>query len=92
MPGDDRVAGAEIGILADPARAQHSTIADFEQTTFQVVAHCFLHVRGRPRCASSTDIGSRAIDDANAECAEECVERGHGSMRRRLRLRIDFPV
>src|SRR6185369_3123716 len=30
MPRNDRVAGAEVRILADPARTQHATVADFE--------------------------------------------------------------
>src|SRR2546422_2477277 len=44
-PGDERVAGAEVRILADPAGAQHATIADFEQASFEVIAHgCLRHV------------------------------------------------
>jgi hypothetical protein len=43
MPRDDGVAGAEIGILADPAGAQHAAIADFEQPPFEVITHgCLL--------------------------------------------------
>ena len=38
-PRDDRVAGAVVGILADPARAQDAAVADLEKTTFQVIAH-----------------------------------------------------
>ena len=38
-PGDDRVAGAVVGILADPARAEHTAIADFEQASFEVIRH-----------------------------------------------------
>ena len=30
MIGQHRVAGAVVGILADPARAQHAAIADFQ--------------------------------------------------------------
>src|SRR5215813_7742776 len=39
VPGDDGVAGAVVGIFADPARAEHATVADFEQTSFKVVCH-----------------------------------------------------
>jgi len=41
MPGNDGVAGAEVGILADPAWAQHATIADLEQSSFQMIGHGF---------------------------------------------------
>jgi len=39
MPGNNCVAGAEVGILADPAWAQHAAIADFEQPSFQMISH-----------------------------------------------------
>src|SRR6266853_796206 len=39
MPRYDGVAGAVVGILADPARAQHATIADFKKTAFEVICH-----------------------------------------------------
>ncbi len=39
MPRDDRVAGLEIGILADPARTQYPTVANFEQTAFELITH-----------------------------------------------------
>src|SRR5206468_4425185 len=42
-PRDDGVAGAVVGILADPARAEDAAVADFEQTAFQVIAHATLH-------------------------------------------------
>ena len=38
-PRDDRVASAEIGIFADPARTQHSAVAHFEQAPFEMVGH-----------------------------------------------------
>jgi hypothetical protein len=37
--GQHRVAGAVIGILADPAGAQHPAIAHFQQAAFQVIGH-----------------------------------------------------
>ncbi len=45
VPGDDRVAGAEIGVFADPARTQDTAVADLEQPAFKLIAHCFLHGR-----------------------------------------------
>jgi hypothetical protein len=44
MPGNDGVAGAEIRIFADPARAQHATVADFEQPSFKMIGHVFLRI------------------------------------------------
>jgi hypothetical protein len=43
MIGQHRVAGAVIGIFADPARAQDAAIADFEKTPFEMIGH-----RGSP--------------------------------------------
>jgi hypothetical protein len=37
--GDDGVASAGIGILADPARTEHLAIADLQQTPFEFVGH-----------------------------------------------------
>src|SRR4029453_5780576 len=31
--------GPEVGILADPAWAQHAAVAHFEQATFEVIRH-----------------------------------------------------
>jgi hypothetical protein len=42
MPGNDGVASAEIRIFADPAWAQHATVADFEQPSFKMISHVFL--------------------------------------------------
>jgi hypothetical protein len=41
VPGNDGVTGAEVRILADPARAQHPTVADLEQSSFQMIGHGF---------------------------------------------------
>ena len=38
-PADDRIASAEVGVLADPARAQDTAVADFQQTAFEVITH-----------------------------------------------------
>src|SRR6185295_6408017 len=42
MPGNDGVAGAEIRIFADPARAQHATVAHFEQPSLKMISHVCL--------------------------------------------------
>src|SRR5262249_55608550 len=39
MPGGDGVAGASIGIFADPAGAEDGAVADFQQPAFQFVGH-----------------------------------------------------
>jgi hypothetical protein len=36
-----RVAGAVIGIDADPARTQHFAVANFEKTAFELISHIF---------------------------------------------------
>jgi len=36
--GDDRVAGSPVGVLPDPAWAQHVARADLEQRAFQLIA------------------------------------------------------
>jgi hypothetical protein len=44
-----RVASSPIRIHADPARAQHFAIADFEKTAFEFVSHnssCFVKPLG----------------------------------------------
>src|SRR4029079_2701344 len=53
-PGDRRVAGLVVGVLADPAGAQDVAGADLEQPAFDVVSH-----RASPRLSvgRSTDIG-----------------------------------
>src|SRR6266567_2085358 len=38
-PRHDRVAGAEVRILSDPAGTQDPTVAHFQQTTFEVISH-----------------------------------------------------
>src|SRR5439155_8494009 len=37
--GQHRIAGAVVGILADPARTEDATIADLEQTPFEMIRH-----------------------------------------------------
>jgi hypothetical protein len=44
MPGNDSVTGAEIRIFADPARAEHATVANFEQPSFEMIGHVFLRI------------------------------------------------
>src|SRR5215472_521986 len=39
VPANDRVAGSEVGIFADPARTEHTTVAHFEKSSFQVICH-----------------------------------------------------
>ena len=39
MPGDDGVARTVIRVLADPAWAQDTTVANFEQPSFEMVCH-----------------------------------------------------
>ena len=39
VPRDDGVAGAVVGILADPAGAEYAAVADFEETPFEVISH-----------------------------------------------------
>jgi hypothetical protein len=39
MPRDDGVAGTVIGILTDPARTQNATVANFEQSSFEMICH-----------------------------------------------------
>jgi hypothetical protein len=41
-PREHRVARAEIGILADPARTQYAAIANFEEPPFEVISHEYL--------------------------------------------------
>jgi hypothetical protein len=43
VPRDNGVAGTVVRVLADPAGAKHLTVANFEQTTFQVITHTNLH-------------------------------------------------
>jgi hypothetical protein len=54
--GDDRLADAAVGVLADPARAQHVAGADLEQRALQLVALASLRgglLRGGGHLASS---------------------------------------
>ena len=39
MPGDDRVAGLVVRVLADPAWTEDAAVADFEQPSFEVISH-----------------------------------------------------
>src|SRR5262249_26226766 len=47
-PGDDRVAGPEVGVRPDQARAKNAAVAHFEQATFEVISHkCLLGISKR---------------------------------------------
>ena len=50
MPPEGPVAGAEIGILPDPARTEHLAGADFQETSFQFVRQ--IYPRPPDRCVS----------------------------------------
>ena len=52
-PRHDGVAGAVVGVLADPAGTQDVAIADFQQTTFEVIAHLTLRQNNSPIHAAS---------------------------------------
>jgi hypothetical protein len=60
-PGDRRVAGLVVGVLADPARAEDIARADFQQATFDLVAHrvsLAMAVVGRVICRGLSSIRS----------------------------------
>ena len=45
MVGKNRVAGPVVGVLADPARTQNTTVTNLKQLSFQVIRHLHFSLR-----------------------------------------------
>src|SRR5690606_61376 len=78
VPGDDRVAGAEIRILANPARAQHAAVAHFEQASLEVIGHGIPPARERwsaaaGRAGTTAGRGSSLRRRAGGATTQYCV-------------------
>ncbi len=76
MPGDDRVTGPVVGILPDPARAQHAAVADFEQATCELIGH------GSPPWKSIVRHATPAVESGAIGAASRASARPAGKQRR----------
>src|SRR4029453_9046916 len=76
VPSNDGVAGAVVGILANPARAQHPAVANFEKSAFEMVSHVYppalLSATGSTRRDAKRSLRYEMALSAKADQIEGC--------------------
>src|SRR5262249_4577580 len=81
MPANDGVAGSVVRIFSDPARAEYPAVADFQESTFEMVSHVIPPVRA-PCVVQHVPLTHAAASFQQSGCKHDLPD--HSLMRAKL--------